>query len=245
MRRNEATLVLVLLCSILVPRVSGSWFGQNTAPGVSVWDGVYSEGQSARGERAYRRHCSSCHGLGLEGNSAGLLGEPFWRRWGEDSLGSLYDVIRFTMPHDFPGGLGNGEYVDVTAYLLWMNGLPAGATELFEEDVAAVRVEGEDGPGPVPDFSLVRVTGCLAQAEDGRWMLTLGSDPVRTRNPEPEPDGRAAGPPGATMYHLLSVYPSPEAHEGSLVEAKGLLIRSSDDTRLNVTSVRGLGVPCG
>ncbi len=42
--------------------------GQNPAPKQSVWDGVYTDAQAARGERTYGRSCEQCHGPDLAGD---------------------------------------------------------------------------------------------------------------------------------------------------------------------------------
>ena len=40
---------------------------QAQAPAKTVWDGVYTEAQAARGRSAYQQHCAECHGGSLEG----------------------------------------------------------------------------------------------------------------------------------------------------------------------------------
>lgn len=42
----------------------------------------------------------------------------------------LWEQIRTTMPNDSPGRLKPGEYADIVAYLLRLNGLPDGPEEL-------------------------------------------------------------------------------------------------------------------
>jgi hypothetical protein len=43
---------------------------------------------------------------------------------------SFYRTVRSTMPDDNPGGLADQVYLDVTAYILDMNGHTVGAAEL-------------------------------------------------------------------------------------------------------------------
>jgi hypothetical protein len=50
----------------------------------------------------------------------------------------LYEIIRGTMPLDNPGGLSDQEYIDVVAYMLQLNGVPAGRTPL-PADAAALK----------------------------------------------------------------------------------------------------------
>ena len=108
----------------------------------------------------------------------------------------------------FPGSLPDQEYLDVVAYILEMNGAPSGRSELTLGRVPAIRVQGEHGPGPVPDSSLVLVRGCLAGATDGGWLLTDGSMPIRTRDPGADAEPLESLSPGTATYRLLSVYPS-------------------------------------
>ena len=64
-------------------------------PSRSVWDGVYTAAQAARGKADYEVSCASCHDTG-EGPP--LVGDAFMRRWFEDSLKDLYTKMRTTMP---------------------------------------------------------------------------------------------------------------------------------------------------
>ena len=227
--------MLLWLC--IAVNVSG---GQPTTQGFteSVWDGVFSSLQAARGRAVHTNICNTCHGVGGAASSTVFVGAPFWARWGEDGLQTFFDTIRNTMPGDSPGSLSDQEYLDVVAYILSMNGVPAGDRELTQDRVAAVRVQGEDGPGPVPNFSLVFVRGCLTEATGGGWLVTQGSLPVRTRNPYADANPPEGVPRGTATYRLLTMYPAPEPHKGHLVDVKGLLIRLPAETRLNVTSMQ-------
>jgi mono/diheme cytochrome c family protein len=233
---------------VLVALIGGTAIGQplpKPAGSISVWQGVYSPAQAARGEAVYAAHCSDCHSAGLNGNSAALAGQPFWDRWGEDSLESFFSVISTTMPEDAAGSLAEQDYVDVVAYLLKSNGVPSGESDLKRDSIAAVRVEGKDGPGEVPNYALVAVRGCLTQGAKGGWVLAQASGPVRTRNPEAaEANGSTNESGGNASYTLLSVYPSPAAHQGHLMEVRGFLIRTPEESRLNVTSLRMLRGSC-
>ena len=43
---------------------------------------------------------------------------------------------------------------------------------------------------------------------------------------------------------LLSVYPSPEAHNRHKMEAKGFLVRMNDETRINVSALQMISESC-
>ena len=98
----------------------------------TVWDSVYSATQAARGETAYVKACARCHkeSLGGADESPAIAGAGFLANWNGESVGSLHERIRTTMPPDEPESLNRQLVTDVTAYLLKMNGFPAGAAEM-------------------------------------------------------------------------------------------------------------------
>ena len=99
---------------------------------VSIWQGVYTEEQSKRGQPAYKKHCASCHGEQLTGgeDSPPLTGAAFLATWNGLTLGDLFERIRTTMPQDHPGRLSRQQNADILAYVLSVNQFPAGQTEL-------------------------------------------------------------------------------------------------------------------
>src|SRR3954466_8959217 len=99
---------------------------------VSIWDGVYTEGQAGRGNTGFASHCASCHGasLGGTGEAPALAGPQFLSDFDGLSLGDLFARIRTTMPQHKPGSLTRDAYADILAFLLQANGLPSGAREL-------------------------------------------------------------------------------------------------------------------
>ncbi len=96
----------------------------------SVWDRVYTEAQSRRGEALYARHCEQCHGTGLDGDTAseipGLAFEGFMQRWRGRTADDLLLRMERSMPQAAPGSLTRAEYADLVAYLFKANGFPAG-----------------------------------------------------------------------------------------------------------------------
>lgn len=109
--------------------------GPSTAPSKTVWDGVYSSEQSARGKRAYATLCARCHGEKLQGNddAVPLVGKDFVKGWEGKTVGKLVDLTQKEMPTDGPGKLTRRQVTDITAYLLEVNGYPAGQGELAPE----------------------------------------------------------------------------------------------------------------
>lgn len=110
------------------------------APAKSTWDGVFSDEQAKRGEAAYSKACSECHGadLGGDGFAPALGGSDFSTNWGGLSVGDLLDRIRISMPPTDPGSISLDAKADIVAHLLHANKFPAGTTEL-KGDVAAAK----------------------------------------------------------------------------------------------------------
>lgn len=84
---------------------------------------VYSSAQATRGEAVYMSQCVSCHPPATY-KGAVFLG------WQGRSLGELLAFLQEKMPKSDPGSLSAKEYSDVIAYLLRLNAMPAGRTDL-------------------------------------------------------------------------------------------------------------------
>ena len=99
----------------------------------SVWDGVYTAEQAARGEKSFSRSCGGCHrddASGGDDSEPPLRGQNFTPNWEDASIAGLYDFIATNMPRNKPGSLPLPECVDIVAFLLKLNGMPPGQTEL-------------------------------------------------------------------------------------------------------------------
>ena len=92
--------------------------------GKSVWQGVYTEEQATRGDTEHQNNCSSCHG------TEKYAGDAFTKNWVGRTVFDLFDQIKTTMPDDNPGGLAAQQYKDIVAYILKVNGIPAGPDSL-------------------------------------------------------------------------------------------------------------------
>lgn len=110
----------------------------------SVWDGVYTEAQAARGEVVYASMCGRCHGHRLDGApddpdmlpAPPIAGPKFMRAWNGASLAALYEYVRTTMPAINPGSLSDAEFADVLSYMLEAGGVPAGGDGLVPPSAA-------------------------------------------------------------------------------------------------------------
>jgi S-disulfanyl-L-cysteine oxidoreductase SoxD len=113
----------------------------------SVWDGIYTNAQAARGEQAYRKTCASCHGENLDGvgQAPALSGSEFMTNWNGKTVADLFEQIRTTMPADDPAQLGPAEKANIVAYLLQVNKFPSGSAELppDAEPLERVRIEAQ------------------------------------------------------------------------------------------------------
>jgi uncharacterized protein len=98
----------------------------------TIWDGVFTEAQAARGESHYRATCSKCHSDDLMGDreAPALVGPRFAERWKGVTAADMLQDTRRTMPQEAPDSLGTPAYVDLIAFILKSNGSPAGASEL-------------------------------------------------------------------------------------------------------------------
>ncbi len=94
------------------------------ANGLSTSIGVYTAAQAARGEQTYMNICVSCHPPGT------YTAPVFRQKWDGAPLSQLYGLISQTMPKMEPGTLEPEEYAQVVAYILKINGAPAGTRPL-------------------------------------------------------------------------------------------------------------------
>jgi mono/diheme cytochrome c family protein len=121
-----------------------SAFAQETK---SVWTGVYTSEQAARGAELYRGKCAECHGADLEGRESApaLAGGVFGQRWDGATLKKLF-VTMEDMPPDEPAKrVAPAQLIDVLAYLLNANNIPAGtkALDMDKDALAAIKYHSQ------------------------------------------------------------------------------------------------------
>lgn len=105
-----------------------------TSGSATTLDGVYSSEQADKGAQTYKKNCVGCHA------PMAYTGLAFKRVWTGRSIYDLFTLIRTTMPNDKPGKLSRGQYADILAYLLRLNGLPPGDQKLSDEDDALKQI---------------------------------------------------------------------------------------------------------
>lgn len=218
-------------------------------PARTTADGVYAAEQARRGGALYVAQCASCHGVDLRGGQGDGELVPALKRdnllTGGD-LGRFFGRVKASMPRESPGSLSDAAYADIVAYLMQQNGFPAGAEELpnSHTELSAIRIVRD---GPVPNFSLVQTVGCLVRASDGGWTLTKSSAPVlagAAKASAAELAESAAQPPGEETFRLVMPAAGLAQHAGRRVNARGLLVRTAADNRLNLTSLEVVSGTC-
>jgi len=223
---------------------------QDPAPKKTVWDGVYTAAQAARGKVVYEERCAECHNTG---EAPVLFGTGFMRRWFQEPLGNVFTKMQTQMPLNGPGSLPESSYLEVLSFVLEESGFPPGTEELTANParLANISIVEKSGPGgPVPNFSLVQIVGCLSQGANKAWMVTNGTEPARAAesgdSPAADLTALAAVPLGKGSFRLLD-FPAlgREARRGHKVQAKGFLIRQpNSEDRINPTSLQTLAESC-
>ena len=91
----------------------------------STLAGVFSAAQAEGGQAIYESTClGGCHSLSSH------RGVAFRQRWAGHPVFELYQLISDEMPKDDPGSLSSEQSLQLVAYLLKQNGLPAGNDRL-------------------------------------------------------------------------------------------------------------------
>ncbi len=144
MRATPAALLIGAACSVGLSTMLPAQQPAPASAARTVWDGVYTDEQAARGATAYAARCASCHGAAMEGGemAPGLTGPTFLGNWDGLTVGDLFERTRTTMPLDEPGALSRAQAGEVTAAMLRANGFPAGPASLptGTEALAPIRI---------------------------------------------------------------------------------------------------------
>ena len=214
---------------------------QTSNPRRTVWDGVYTEAQAARGMQAFGQSCSGCHALTAEGK-APLVGDSFWKSFAQKTVGDVLDYVSANMPNGSPGSLSEPTYRDIVALMLKSNGFPAGTTELGGNTTASVQIVRKDGRTELPANALVRVVGCLAKS-GADWVVTSATRPERAERAAQGGED-ATRPLGSRTLALKYVVTHLDALAGSRVAVSGLLIGDDGADGINVTTVNRVAQKC-
>ena len=100
-------------------------------------------------------------------------------------------------------------------------------------------------PSPAK-IEIVSVTGCLKEATPNNWTLVSATDPVPSNANAPASKDIPATPPaGKNEFRLIGVSEfNLSAHKGHTVIIKGLFIKATPLSRVNMTSVTMVTPSC-
>ena len=131
MRIKYAAVALLPLATILILRSTVHAQPATT----SIWNGIYTQEQSTRGQALYAQECASCHGGEMTGGEMAppLAGGEFLAGWDGLTVGDMFERIRISMPQNAPGSLSGQQNADILAYMFHASKFPAGTTELPKE----------------------------------------------------------------------------------------------------------------
>lgn len=104
------------------PRLAGTGL-TDTVP-------LYTEEQLAAGKTVYDGVCAVCH------EDKDYTNPQFRSKWNGRSLYDLFTEVRAKMPEDNPGSLTPEEYAGALAYVLKLNGVPAGQVRVMPDSAA-------------------------------------------------------------------------------------------------------------
>jgi cytochrome c len=123
--------LVVAMCACLGGAIRSAR-AASPAPTKTIWDGVYTDDQAARGKAQYTTNCSSCHmdDLSGSGQALPLAGDAFTDVWEGQTMADLLGLVQGTMPQDKPGSLTPEAALDVISYVLQYNKYPSGKEEL-------------------------------------------------------------------------------------------------------------------
>ncbi len=101
-------------------------------PSRSLSDGVFTTNQAAQGKQLFAQECSMCH------QAANYTGANFAAKWGEGTLGDVYQDMALAMPPANAGGLTPATYASIVAFFASESGYPTG-NEALPGDAAQLR----------------------------------------------------------------------------------------------------------
>ena len=128
MKRFAASLLIV--AAIFIGFTIASVGGQQAQPAAG---GVFTAAQAQAGDRRRTRSnvpAATAQDFRGVGRRASRRGPDFRAKWGPRAVNELFTYLVQTMPPTNPGALGEQGTLDVTAYLLQINGAPAGQQPL-------------------------------------------------------------------------------------------------------------------
>ena len=125
-----------MVCALLLVASAGAQQSKTTA------QGVFTEAQATRGQKAYAESCARCHAEDLLGATGpALVGDFFANRFVGSNVQDMVKTIRRSMPQEAPDSLGTPMYVDIVSFILKSNFSPSGSAELPTDAEALQQIE--------------------------------------------------------------------------------------------------------
>jgi S-disulfanyl-L-cysteine oxidoreductase SoxD len=121
---------ILMVAAVVLTTLTPKLVHAQGAPVRTTFSGVYSEKQATAGKDIYGNSCQGCH------TEASHTGPIFQSSWIGKSLWDLFHYVRTEMPKTEPGSLSEEQYGQVVAYLLKLNTMPAGETDMPTDSVA-------------------------------------------------------------------------------------------------------------
>ena len=129
MTKLPAMVLSIALCGLSFAHAQHA--GERT-----TWSGVFTAEQAKNGERIFQSRCAACHGSDLHATDPevpDLTDDGFKYGWLGKTVANRFRNIRTAMPAGAPGSLDDQTYIDIVAYILQFNGMPAGNQKLMPD----------------------------------------------------------------------------------------------------------------
>jgi alcohol dehydrogenase (cytochrome c) len=161
---------------------------QSPPPMAETAETVTFSSQADAGALAFGSSCAACHGVNLEGTTLGplLSGNFFLQRWGTQTPALLLNNIQSNMPPGGNDGISDGDYLDIVAHLLNVNGVDGAITALtadtdftITENISSIANRQRSEPEPPSGVTIagtvenfVPVTDAMLENPDpGDWPM--------------------------------------------------------------------------
>jgi alcohol dehydrogenase (cytochrome c) len=166
--RNGALLILTAVAAYGLVLTPAGGTGVSAQGPQQVPVGPFTAAQADAGRTVFLESCAACHGTDLTTPPRPLVGAAFMGEWSNRTPRDLVTAIRATMPPDRPGGLTEDAYVNLTAYILQVNGSVAGTQPLTAASAVTIGTiatgQAQTGPAQAPAQPGPRGAGAGAQA---------------------------------------------------------------------------------
>jgi mono/diheme cytochrome c family protein len=104
--------------------------------------GVYTTDQADRGAETFRNICAGCHN-----QDNPISGRSFLNKWTGRPFFAIWTFVTTSMPYGNPASLAPEEYASVLAYILRLNGYPAGEKPIPSEPMEVANIDFDLPPG--------------------------------------------------------------------------------------------------